>query len=276
VPAVAAAVPTIIAASPTVVAAPLHHAAAATAPPSKPLPWGKLALGAAVVVVAALIWGVSASRWPPGADEAPSAETRVSRSVTREDPGVIGRLTGSKPKLRITVPEGSAVPVRLETTLSSATARPEQTFTASTSAPLLVDGYEALPAGTRVTGHVSHAAGAGKVSGRGELTLEFDRIHAPGGSEILIEAEPLQRKARSTVKKDAAKIGGAAGVGAVVGGIVGGKKGAVIGGAVGGSAGTGVVLATKGEEVVLPQGTSLELRLRSPVTVTAEAEAAPK
>ena len=181
---------------------------------------------------------------------------------------------GSAPKLRITVPEGSSLKVRLETPLSSETARPEQPFSASTNAPLLVDGYEALPAGTRVTGHVSHAAGAGKVSGRGELTLEFDRILAPGGSEILIEAEPLQRKARSTVKKDAAKIGGAAGVGAVVGGILGGRKGAVIGGAVGGTAGTGAVLATKGEEVVLPEGTSLDLRLRSPLTVTVEA--APK
>ena len=38
----------------------------------------------------------------------------------------------------------------------------------------------------------------------------------------------------------------------------------------GGSAGTGVVLATKGEEVVLPQGSSLDLRLRTPLTVTVD------
>src|SRR5262249_57122763 len=98
--------------------------------------------------------------------------------------------------------------------------------TATTSGPVVVDGVEALPAGSQAAGHVSHAAGAGKVSGRGELTLELDRIAPLEGPETAVEAEPVERKARSTVKKDAAKVGGAAGVGAVVGGLIGGGKGA--------------------------------------------------
>jgi hypothetical protein len=60
-------------------------------------------------------------------------------------------------------------------------------------------------------------------------------------------------------------------VGAILGGVIGGGKGAAIGGAVGGSAGTGVVLATKGEEVSLPEGTPLEFRLRAPLEVSVEA-----
>jgi hypothetical protein len=241
-----------------------------SAAPRGSRPWAKLAVAAAVVAGAALVWGVSASQRGPRTDQAPP-DGRLSRLVTLEDPGFLGRIMGSQPKLRITAPEGSSVKLRLETPLSSETARPEQPFTASTSAPLLVEGYEVLPTGTQVSGHVSHAAGAGKVSGRGELTLEFDRIRLPGGTEVPIEAEPLERRARSGAKKDAVTIGGAAGVGAVVGGILGGKKGAAIGGAVGGSAGTGVVLTTKGEEAVLPAGASLDLRLRSPVTVTVDA-----
>jgi hypothetical protein len=223
-----------------------------------------------LVAGAALVWAVSASQRGPRPDPA-APDARVSRFVAREDPGFFGRMMGEKAKLRLTVPEGSSVRVRLETSLSSETARPGQPFTASTSAPVLVEGHEAFPAGTQVSGHVSHAAGSGKVSGRGELTVEFDRIRLPGGTEVPIEAEPIQRKARSGAKKDALTIGGAAGAGAVVGGILGGKKGAAIGGAVGGTAGTGVVLATKGEEVVLPAGASLDLRLRSPVTVSVEA-----
>ena len=53
-------------------------------------------------------------------------------------------------------------------------------------------------------------------------------------------------------------------LGAVLGGVVDGKKGAIIGAVVGAGGG---VLATKGEEVELPQGTLITLRLDGPMTV---------
>lgn len=254
---------------PTQIASPLPTRAEALAvAPARALARKIVVVGAAAAVLGGLIWAARASQRSPAADT--PNQLRVSRFVTREEPGLVGRLLGAKPRLHVSVPEGSSLRVRLETPLSSETAEPGQEFTASSSAALVVDGVEALPPGTRVTGHVAHAAASGKVSGRGELTLAFDRIHAPGGGELVIEAEPLQRKARSTVKKDSAKVAGAAGLGAIVGGILGGRKGAIVGAGVGGSAGTGVVLATKGEEVVLPEGTSLEIRLRSPLTLTVE------
>jgi tRNA A-37 threonylcarbamoyl transferase component Bud32 len=224
----------------------------------------------AVAVVAGLVWASLASRSARAGAEGPG-RVRVSRNVTREDPGFVRKLMGARPRLYVTAPEGTMVRVRLETPLSSETAEAGQEFAAKTSAALVIDGVEALPAGSHVEGHVSHAAGAGKVSGRGELTLEVDRITPPGGAETAVEAEPLARKARSTVKKDAAKVAGAAGVGAILGGVIGGGKGAAIGGAVGGSAGTGVVLATRGEEVSLPEGFPLEFRLRAPLVVSVEA-----
>ena len=60
---------------------------------------------------------------------------------------------------------------------------------------------------------------------------------------------------RSTKKKDATKIGIGTGAGAIIGGIVGGGKGAAIGAGVGAAGGTGVVMATRGEEVRLAAGT---------------------
>jgi hypothetical protein len=226
----------------------------------------------AAAVVGGVVWASRASRRSRDGDAAEGV--RVSRNVTRDEPGFVRKLMGARPRLHVTVPEGTAFLVRLETALSSETTPDGQQFTGATSTDVVVEGVEALPAGSRVRGHVSHAAGAGKVSGRGELTLEVDGIARPGGPEIALEAAPLERKARSTVKKDTAKVAGAAGVGAIVGGLIGGGKGAAIGGAVGGSAGTGVVLATKGEEVVLPAGSVLEFRLRAPLTVTVDA--APK
>jgi len=65
---------------------------------------------------------------------------------------------------------------------------------------------------------------------------------------------------------------GKAGLGVLVGGILGavvdGGKGALIGAVLGGG---GAVVASKGEEVDLPPGTVLTLRLEEPVTITREA-----
>ena len=74
-------------------------------------------------------------------------------------------------------------------------------------------------------------------------------------------------EAESTKGRDAAVIGGAAGVGAAIGAIAGGKKGAATGAAVGGGAGTGTVLATKGKEVDLPAESKLDFTLNKDVTL---------
>jgi len=133
--------------------------------------------------------------------------------------------------------------------------------------PVLVEGREALPRGSAVSGHVSHAERSDKVKGRATLALEFDSLTIPSGEKYLLDAEPVRFEARSTKKDDAVKIGGAGGVGALIGGIVGGKKGAAIGAGVGAGAGTGAVLATRGEEVVLAEGARLDTALVSEITV---------
>jgi hypothetical protein len=71
----------------------------------------------------------------------------------------------------------------------------------------------------------------------------------------------------ATKKRDAAIIGGGAGLGAAIGAIAGGKKGAGIGAAVGGGAGTGTVLATKGKELNYPPETRLSFTLASPLEI---------
>lgn len=197
-----------------------------------------------------------------------AAAKSPARNEASSEKGLLDRIF-SKPRPKLTVPAGTALSLDLETLLNSASARPGDTFTARTTESLLVEGKAAVPSGTQLIGHVSHVAAAGKVKGRAEITLELDRLMMPDGEEVSVEADPYRRVARSTVKKDAAIIGGGAGAGALVGAVVGGKKGAGIGAAVGGGAGTGTVLATKGEEVVLPQGTVLRSRLRAALTVTA-------
>ena len=66
------------------------------------------------------------------------------------------------------------------------------------------------------------------------------------------------------IKGEAGRIGAGAGVGAIIGGILGGFKGALAGILIGGG---GVIAATEGKEVELPQGTLLRVRIDSPVSL---------
>lgn len=201
------------------------------------------------------------------AESTESAKSAETKDVVVEEPGFVGRLLGEKPRVFVTLSEGESLPVELRETISTETARSGDRFTAVLTEPVLVEGREALPRGTIFTGHVAHAERSDKVKGRAQLTLELDSLELASGETQAVEAEPFRFEARSTQKDDAIKIGGASGVGAVVGGIIGGKKGAAIGAGVGAGAGTGVVLTTRGEEVVLPEGTALVTELRSEITV---------
>ena len=205
----------------------------------------------------------------PAPAPAPRANEESAPAVVTEDVGFFGRVLGEEPRVFLTVPAGEELVVELENEISTEFAAAGDHFTASVTQPITVEGHEAIPAGSKVTGHVAHAKRSDKVKGVAELTLEFDRLVAANGQEISIEADTLHLKAESTQKKDAAKIGIGAGAGALVGAIVGGKKGAAIGTAVGGGAGTGVVLATRGEEVVLPAGSPITTRLLADITVEA-------
>jgi hypothetical protein len=168
----------------------------------------------------------------------------------------------------VTIPEGTTLPIVLDTPVGSDSSRAEDPVSAHLTQPIVVDGTEALAQGTTVTGVVTQATRGGKVKGRAQLALRFDEI-APRGSDerIAISAPSLRRIAPSEKKKDAAKIGIPAAGGAIVGGIVGGKKGAVIGGAVGGGAGTAVVLSDRGQDVRLGKGAPLTLTLTEPIVV---------
>jgi hypothetical protein len=100
------------------------------------------------------------------------------------------------------------------------------------------------------------------------MILSFHTLETPS-SRFAISANSVTRVAPGTKKRDAAIIGGAAGIGTAIGTIAGGKKGAAIGAAAGGGAGTGVVLATRGKPTGFRYGETLRVKLVEPVRVTA-------
>jgi hypothetical protein len=135
-----------------------------------------------------------------------------------------------------------------------------------TLSPVYVEGEQVLSRGTYVEGRVTDVQASGRVKGRARLAFTFDRLSTRTGVKT-IRTSYVDQEAESGTKKDATVVGGGAGLGALVGGIIGGKKGAAIGAAIGGAGGTGVVLATKGEEIRLPVGTEVNVRLDDPVVL---------
>jgi hypothetical protein len=150
--------------------------------------------------------------------------------------------------------------VRLQTPLTSRTAKLEQRFEATTVLDLVQSRDVVLPAGSVVRGFVSSVRAAGKIDRTGSLTLSFD--------EVLVDGHVNKLRASVTkaldpkISEDANRIGAGAVVGAIVGGILGGGKGAMLGVLIGGG---GTIASTEGSDVDLAAGTVLRIRLDQPL-----------
>jgi outer membrane lipoprotein SlyB len=164
----------------------------------------------------------------------------------------------------VTIPAGTELHVTLLNSLASDTSRVEDAVKGSLAKPVLVSGTTALPEGTQLSGSVMDAQASGRVKGRASLAFRFNRL-VVRGETVDVRTATVTREAAADTKSDVKKGGIGAGIGAVVGGVVGGGKGAAIGAVAGGA---GTVLATKGDEVKLPSGTAVTVRLQDPLTIT--------
>lgn len=156
--------------------------------------------------------------------------------------------------------EGTSFEVRLTHGLSSRTARREDRVDASVVEPVRADGVIALPAGTQVRGVVRDVERAERPSKAGRIEIEFD--------SVFLDRTRIDMRGRvaeieeSTGRAEKAGIGAV--IGGVLGGLLGGKKGAIAGILIGGG---GAVVATEGEDVELPAGTVLTVRLERPLVI---------
>lgn len=214
--------------------------------------WTTTALVAALAATAAMTLTQAAGSPPPAAMLA--ADAGAPRRAIRE-------------AREVTLPVGTLLRLRLDTSHASNTSRAEDRVQAHLAAPVVVNGVTALPSNTPAVGYVTAVRPSGKVKGRGYLAVRFTEVRPDDGDRYRMTTRTWAREARGTKKKDAAKIAVPGVVGGVVGAIVDGKKGAAIGAGVGAGAGTAVVLSTAGEEVRLPRGSTLLVRLSAPLTV---------
>jgi hypothetical protein len=159
---------------------------------------------------------------------------------------------------------GTDIQVRLEQPVSSKTARLEDRLEATVAEAVRSGSRVVIPVGSRVRGVVQAAEPAERPSKAGRLDLRFDNVTIPGRPRMDIRTSLVSIKEDLDKGDTAKKAGMGALLGAVLGKVVGGTEGAIIGLVVGAG---GAIAATKGDDVELPEGSVLTLRLERPLTV---------
>lgn len=137
-----------------------------------------------------------------------------------------------------------------------------------------VNEMTAVPSGSIINGEVTHIDPAGRVAGGAQVTLRFTELVMPDGSSYSIAAAPFRLEGKGDAKESALEVGGGAVAGGIIGAILGGKDDIAKGAAAGAVVGTGVAIATKGDQIVLPAGQKFRVTLTEPVTIMTKPEPA--
>ena len=183
----------------------------------------------------------------------------------------------SKVQPPVVVPAGTVIPVTLTSRISTKNARDGDGIYGKTVFPITVNNKIVIPEGSFVRGKVTEIRRPGRVKGKGELTLNFQTLVLPSGITVPIYTSlggaggAGERKGEATVQGDSSKgedaktVGTTAAQGALIGVIADRGRGAAVGGGVGAAAGTAAVLLTRGKDLVLEPGTTIEIVLDRPV-----------
>lgn len=171
------------------------------------------------------------------------------------------------------VPSGTSIVAVLNNDLSTQNAREGERFTMTVRSPGQYDG-------ATLEGVVGSINRGGRVTGRSEMTLDFDTIRmrdgrsyrfagiletvrTPSGDVVRVDNEGAVRESDQTNKTVTRTAIGSA-VGAIIGAIAGGGKGAAIGAVIGAGAGAGSVYVQGRNDVDLTAGTELTVRATGP------------
>ena len=148
-----------------------------------------------------------------------------------------------------------------------------------TAVPVFVNGRLIIPVGSYVSGTVTDAKQAGRVKGKSSLTLVYDSLTLRNGTSRDLHSRPDSVDSRGNLDKtegtitgdsnkggDAGRVAQTTAAGTGIGAIAGGAAGhlgmgAGIGAAGGAVAGLASVLGTRGPDVVLPAGTTMDMVL---------------
>lgn len=172
------------------------------------------------------------------------------------------------------VPNGTLVTGYLESTIDTKVSQNNDRFRLTVQSPMEFRGAV-------IEGYITGVGRSGKVSGRSNITFNFERITLRDGKSydfagslqgikdqngkvVKVDNEGTA-KGDSQTKETAKRGGVGAGIGAVIGAIAGGGKGAVLGAIIGGGAGAGSVAIQGRDDIQLLKGSMITVQASSPI-----------
>jgi hypothetical protein len=205
----------------------------------------------------------------------------AAQSTLTPDPAAPA-VASTKPML--TIPAGTMIPLSLKQAISTKTAKDGDPVYAETAFPYVVNERVVVPAGTYIQGRIEHVQRGGHVKGRAEVLVHFTSMIYPNGYTVMLggsventpgaqktsmkDSEGTIREDSDAGKKAKEAVGGAT-TGAVIGAITDGGKGAGIGAGIGGAAGLAVGMLSRGSDIRLERGASIEMEIQREVAVDA-------
>jgi len=185
----------------------------------------------------------------------------------------------------LTIPAGARIPLSLKQAISTKTAREGDPVYCETTFPYVLNDKIVVPPGTYVQGKLTRVQRGGRIHGRAEVLIHFTSLIYPSGYTVMLggslENVPgtqhtSMKDSEGTVRQDsdagkkATTVGTTAATGAGIGAIAARSiKGAGVGAGVGGAAGLAIAMLTRGSDVRLEPGTSIEMEVQRDVIVDA-------
>lgn len=176
------------------------------------------------------------------------------------------------------LPDGTAIQMRLDETMTTFTHAAGQPFTGKVAEAVSMDGRQIIPAGATIEGHITQVSEPRRINGLPRIGLRPEYIVLPDGTRYVIRAVVVDTSTpktlkvddegfilgSSTTKADVAEVGAGVGGGAAIGAVTGGPVGAAVGATIGGGA-TLTHRLMKHHYARIPAGTILWLELRRPM-----------
>jgi hypothetical protein len=179
------------------------------------------------------------------------------------------------------LPPGTALKMKLETTLATFSSKAGDPFSARVTEPVVIGGKTVIPIGATVDGRVLKSSEPRRIAGKPTIAIFPESLVLPNGDRFVLNATLVDTNARHGTDvntegqfkgaghdgKDLTEIGMGTGGGMLIGGLAGGGKGLLIGGAVGATVTVAHWLG-KHRSGMLPAGTELVMELNRPMTMT--------
>src|SRR3569623_2525864 len=178
------------------------------------------------------------------------------------------------------VPAGTHILLRLTNSVNTKSTVTGDRIYLETAVPVFINGRLIIPQGSYVNGRVADAKSSGRVKGKAELALEYDSItlrttgisrdlrSRPDSVDTVGNLNKSEGKIESESSKgeDAGRVARTTAVGAGAGTMIGAAAGHVgagagLGAAGGAVAGLASVFGSRGKQVVLPAGTTMDMTL---------------